>query len=185
MRVLEWKWWSVVLRGVAAAAFGIITLAWPDITRLTLAVVFGLFVFISGALEIYNAIAAKRIDEPYILMLSVGTVGVIIGLISFIWPSVTALALLYLIAIWAIVTGVFEVVIAVQLPITRMGKWLLGVAGVISVAFGIVLISRPTGGATAVIWLIGAYAILFGVLLMALGFMIWRIRQQVTSVHPT
>lgn len=103
-------------------------------------------------------------------MLIDGLLGIAVGIIAFAWPGITALALLYLIAFWAIFTGVLEVIAAFRLRHEVEGEWLLAISGVLSVLFGLALIVRPATGALAVIWLIGAYSIAYGVLMIALGF---------------
>jgi uncharacterized membrane protein HdeD (DUF308 family) len=177
MDVLQWKWWSVALRGLAAMAFGVIALLWPDITVHVLIVIFGLFVLIDGIFELYNASNARRHDQKWAWLATRGCIGVFIGIIAFAWWTATATVFLYIIAIWAIVSGVGWLVITYRFPLSKAGKWLLGLGGLISVIFGIVLIAHPAGGATAVIWLIGAYAIVFGVIVTSLGYQIMRLQK--------
>jgi uncharacterized membrane protein HdeD (DUF308 family) len=108
--------------------------------------------------------------QPWWALLIDGLLGIAVGIVAFAWPGITALALLYLIAFWAILTGVLEVIAAIRLRKEIEGEWLLAISGVLSVLFGLALIVRPVTGALAVIWLIGAYSIAFGALMIVLGF---------------
>lgn len=167
--VLASKWWALLLRGLVALLFGILTFIWPGISLTALVLLFGAYALVDG---LFTVIAALRAPEGYkrwwVLLLE-GIFGIIAGLLAFVWPSITALVLLYLIAAWAIVTGVFEIAAAIRLRKEITGEWLLALSGVLSVVFGVLLVAWPGAGALAVLWLIGAYAILFGALLIALA----------------
>lgn len=162
------NWWAVALRGLLAVAFGIMTLSWPGITLVSLIMVFAAYAFLDG---IFALITAVRHREQRSVALAVeGVAGIAAGTVAVLLPGITAMVLLYLIAIWAVVTGVFELIAAVKLRKTIEGELFLGLAGILSIAFGVLLMVRPGLGALAVVWLIGAYALAFGVMMLALGF---------------
>jgi uncharacterized membrane protein HdeD (DUF308 family) len=168
--VLARNWWALALRGVAAVLFGIMAFAWPGMTLGVLVLLYGAYALVDGVLAIIAAVAGRTSGMPWWALLLEGVLGITVGILTFAWPGITALVLLYLIAAWAVATGVFEVVAAIRLRREIRGEWLLALSGIISVLFGIALVINPVGGALAVVWLIGAYAIAFGVLLIALGF---------------
>ncbi len=169
------NWWAVGLRGLCALLFGIVVFFWPGISLLALVFLFGFYVLADGVLAIVSAIRAADRKRQWWPLLLQGIVSIAAGIIAFIWPGITALALLYLIAAWAIVTGIFEIVAAMQLRKEIEGEWLLALGGIASVVFGVLLVGFPGAGALAVVWIIGAYSMLFGILLMVLAF---RLRQQ-------
>jgi uncharacterized membrane protein HdeD (DUF308 family) len=163
------NWWSLAFRGVAAIIFGIVAWIWPDLTVAALVIIFGAYALVDGVFDIGTAITT-RTNEDRLLLLIQGIASVVIGLITFIWPDITALTLIYLIAAWAIVTGVFEVVAAIRLRRVISGEFLLALGGIASVIFGILVAIFPGSGALALVWLIGIYAITFGILFLILAF---------------
>lgn len=169
------NWWALGLRGLCGVLFGAAIFAWPGISLFALVLLFGVYTLLDGVCTMASTLRSDRRDKRWWLFLLQGIGGIIVGIIAFIWPGITALALIYLIAAWAIVTGIFEVVAAVQLRKEIEGEWLLGLSGIASVVFGGLLVAFPGAGALAVLWIIGAYAILFGILLMILAF---RLRQR-------
>ena len=174
---LSRHWWLVALRGLAAVIFGILAFAVPGITLTVLVILFGAYALVDGVLAI---IAAFRGDAPHRVWLGVeGVVGVLAGLATFAYPGLTALVLLYIIASWAILTGVLEIVGAWRLRQAISNELGLIIGGILSVIFGIVLFVSPRTGALAFILLIGIYAILFGIALLALA---WRLRDHAQHV---
>ena len=170
------SWKSLALRGAAALLFGILTLIWPAISLIALILLFGVYALVDGA-SIFVAAAARDSDgwgSRGLLFLH-AALGVLVGIITFIWPGITALALLYLIAAWALVTGALQLVAAVRLRKQIQNEWLLGLTGALSVVLGILLAIRPGEGVLAVTWLIGPYAFLVGILLLALAFRIRKL----------
>jgi uncharacterized membrane protein HdeD (DUF308 family) len=163
-------WWLVALRGALAILFGILAFIWPGLTVAVLVLLFGAYALVDGLFAIGGTISAMRNHRRWWPLLVEAVLGIGIGVATFLWPGVTALALLYLIAAWAIATGVFEIIAAIELRKAISGEWFLILAGVLSVVFGLLLIVFPGAGALAVIWLIAAYALVFGVLLLILGF---------------
>lgn len=176
------NWWIFVLRGVLAVLFGIVAWIWPGLTVAALVILFGAYAFVNGIFAVIAGIASFGENQRWWAELLVGIAGIILGILTFIWPGVTALALLYLIAAWAIVTGVFEIIAAIELRKAIDNEWLLGIGGVLSVIFGLILIIFPGSGAISLVWVIGIYAIIFGVTLIALGF---RLRNSGDSLTTT
>jgi uncharacterized membrane protein HdeD (DUF308 family) len=175
------NWWLLALRGLAAVVFGVLAFIWPRITLTALVFLFGAYALVDGAFAIVASIRAPKEFKRWWVLLLEGILSVIAGVLAFVLPGITALVLLVLIASWAIVTGIFEIVGAIQLRKQITGEWLLALSGVFSVLFGIVLLWNPIAGALAVVWLIGAYAIVFGVLMLALAF---RLRGVERRTHP-
>ncbi|MEY2854684.1 MAG: hypothetical protein RL030_1816 [Pseudomonadota bacterium] len=168
--VLSEKWWVLLLRGLIAVAFAILIWMQPAITLKALIILFGAFAFADGVLGVWTAFSSRKDRNNWWLLMLWGLVGIGIGIITFVAPGVTALALLFYIAIWAIVTGVLEIITAVRLRKEIEGEWLLGLAGLVSVVFGILLIVHPGAGVLAVLWLLAAYALILGVLMIILAF---------------
>lgn len=168
--VLKEKWWVLLLRGVIAVVFAVMIWMQPAISLKALIILFGAFAFADGLLGVWTALSSRKDKDNWWLLMLWGLVGIGIGIITFVAPQVTALALLFYIAIWAIVTGILEIIAAVKLRKEIEGEWLLGLAGLLGVIFGILLISQPGVGVLAVLWLIAAYSLIFGVLLIILAF---------------
>lgn len=178
LSVYSESWWSLVLRGIAAIAFGVLAFIWPHITLAALVFLWGAYALVDGIFAIGAGVRSHGEYSRWWVLLIEGILSVIAGILAFVIPGITALVLLILIAAWAIVTGIFEIVAAIQLRKYIRGEWLLALAGVASLVFGILLFVNPFAGALAVIWLIGVYAIVFGVLLIALGL---RLHHTVSS----
>lgn len=163
-------WRMLLLRGLAAIAFGVLTWLQPALSLAALVLLFGAYSFVDGILGTWAAIAGRKDHEHWWVLLLAGLLGIGVGILTFVAPGITALALLFYIAIWAIATGVLEIVAAIRLRKEIEGEWLLFLAGLASAVFGIFLAAQPGAGAIAVLWLIGSYAIVFGALLVALAF---------------
>ena len=163
------NWWVVLLRGVAGIIFGLATFFAPEISLTALVLVFGAYAFLDGVLALISAIRRRGATDHWWLLVLEGVMGVAVGVLTFVWPDITALALLYLIAAWALVTGGLEIAAAIRLRKVITGEWLLVLTGIASVALGVLLILFPEPGALAVVLWIGAYALVSGVLLIALG----------------
>ncbi|MBV8147378.1 MAG: HdeD family acid-resistance protein [Gammaproteobacteria bacterium] len=171
---LSRNWWLLVLRGLVAIVFGILAWTQPGITLAALVLLFGAFSMADGILCLWTAFSGPKDHEYWWLVLLQGLVGIGIGLLSFLAPGVTALALLFYIAIWAIATGILEIAAAIRLRKEIDNEWWLLLAGIASVAFGVIIAAQPGAGALALLWLIGSYAVLFGVLLLILAFKVRR-----------
>jgi len=168
--VLSRNWWALALHGLAAIVFGVLAFAWPGITLWALVLLFGAYMLVDGIFAIVAAVRAAGREERWWLLLVEEVLGVLAGLVAFLWPGITALALLYLVAAWAIVTGILQIVGAIRLRREIEGEWALILGGVLSVIFGLVLAVLPGSGILALVWLIGAYAVVSGVLLIVLAF---------------
>jgi uncharacterized membrane protein HdeD (DUF308 family) len=182
LRTLGRNWWALALRGVAAILLGILAFAWPGITLFVLVLFFGAYMLVDGIFAIVAAVRAAGEEDRWWLLLIEGILGVLAGLVAFFWPGLTALALLYFIAAWAIVTGIMEIVAAIRLRQEIEGEWALGLSGLLSVIFGILLVVLPApAGLLSLVWLIGAYAVATGVLLLILAF---RVRSEAGREAP-
>jgi uncharacterized membrane protein HdeD (DUF308 family) len=171
---LAQNWWALVLRGLAAVIFGILAYVWPGITFAVLVLLFGAYALWDGVFALIGAFRTQG-DRRWALILE-GLVGIGAGLVTFFWPGAATLAVLTIIAAWAIITGVFEIISAIRLREEIEGEWFLLIGGVLSVLFGIALAIWPVAGLVAVTWMIGSYAIIFGILLTVLGLRLrtWR-----------
>lgn len=174
-QLLARTWWIVLLRGIAAILFGVMALAQPGITVAALVLLFGAYAFADGVFGIWLALAGRsRHDDWWLLLLwALASLGA--GVLTFMAPDITALVLLFYIAAWAIATGVLQIVAAIRLRRQIDGEWALVLGGLASVLFGFVLMARPAVGALSVIWLIGAYGLMIGVLLVWLAFTVKRL----------
>jgi uncharacterized membrane protein HdeD (DUF308 family) len=168
--VLSRNWWLLLLRGLVAIAFGILTWMQPGISLSALVLLFGAYSMVDGILATWGAISGSHNHDFKWVMLLEGLLGIGVGFLTFVAPGITALALLFYIAIWAIATGVLEIAAAIRLRKEIKNEWLLILAGAASVLFGTLLAAQPGAGALALLWLIASYAVLFGVLLVILAF---------------
>lgn len=167
VNTLAQNWWTLVLRGIAAIIFGILAYIWPGITFTVLVLFFGAYALWDGIFALIGAFRTQG-ERRWSLVLE-GLVGIAAGLLTFFWPGAASLALLLVIGAWAIVTGIFEIISAIRLRQEIEGEWLLLISGLLSVLFGIALAIWPAAGLVAVTWMIGAYSIVFGILLIVLG----------------
>ena len=170
VHTLKLNWWLLALRGLVAVLFGVLAFMWPGATLITLVWLFGAFALVNGILSLVLAAKTPKGYPKVGSLILGGLLGILAGLLAFVMPGITALGLLILIAAWAIVTGIMELVAAVRLRKIINNEWLLVLAGIASVVFGVILLFQPAAGALALIWLIGAWAFVFGILLMILAF---------------
>jgi uncharacterized membrane protein HdeD (DUF308 family) len=172
LTMLRKYWWTILLRGIFALLFGIAAFVWPGLTIAFLIALFGAYALLDGIISVIIGIAQYGQQERWWAILLQGIAGIVVGLLTFLWPQVTGLVLLYFIAAWAILIGLFEIMAAIRLRKVIVGEWLLGLAGAISVLFGFTLFLYPAAGALAVIWMIGIFAIVNGLLLIFLSLRI-------------
>ena len=169
------NWWLFVLRGVAAIVFGIIAIVYPDVTITALAIVFGIYAIVDSIGSFASAIGHRGADGWHRAAHALeGVVALVAGVLALVLPDLTALALVALIGIWAILSGVVEIMAAIRLRRVIDTEWLLGISGLLSIIAGIVILVWPDAGAVAISWLIGTYAIVFGVVFVWLGFKLRR-----------
>jgi uncharacterized membrane protein HdeD (DUF308 family) len=171
---LSRNWWLLALRGFAAVLFAALAFMWPDITLLTLVWLFGAFALVNGVLSFVVAANAPKGYPRFGSLILGGLLGILAGLLTFVMPGITALGLLILIASWALVTGILEIIAAIKLRKEIDNEWLLILAGLASVAFAVLLLLQPAAGALVLVWWIGAYALVFGMLLFVLAFRVRR-----------
>src|SRR5262247_928492 len=167
--VLVRNWWALALRGALAVLFGVVAFVMPGLTVAFLIALFGAYALVDGALAIVAGVKAAEHHERFGSLLLRGILGIAAGLVAFILPGPTAVILTLMIGAWAIVTGVLEIVAAVHLHRAH-GEWLLILNGVLSVVFGLLLVIVPGLGILTLVWIIGAYAILFGAIMLVLAF---------------
>jgi len=166
---LHRSWWLLLLRGIAAVAFGVLTFIWPQISLVSLILVYGIYALVDGVLALIAAIRGGGFAPRWWLALG-GVISILVAGVAFAWPGLTALVLVYLIGFWSILRGVLEIVGAIRLRNEIANEWSLGAAGVLSVIFGLILVFMPGAGALGLLWLIAAWAVLFGLLLIWVAF---------------
>jgi uncharacterized membrane protein HdeD (DUF308 family) len=179
-------WWAVALRGAAAVLFGLMALIWPGITLLALVIVFGAYALVDGVLALVAALGKGDpavTDKSSRVWLGVqGAASIVLGILALVWPGVTALALLWVIAVWAMATGILEIIAAVRLRRELRREWLLALSGALTFLFGLLLVIWPAAGALTLVVLIGVSALIFGVTLLAFGLRLRRQRRAGLSV---
>lgn len=172
LEILTRYWWAFIARGILAIALGVMVFAWPGITVTALIIVFGIYVFVDGIFLVVKAIGGWKARDDRWLLLFEGLLGIGIGVITFFAPGVTAIGLLFYIAAWSLATGILEIVGAVRLRKEIQGEvwWIF--SGIVSILFAVLLMIFPGTGILALIWLLGIYAFVFGVILIVLGIRI-------------
>jgi uncharacterized membrane protein HdeD (DUF308 family) len=178
LHALAKSWWLVLLRGIAAIVFGILAFIWPGLTLLTLVLFYGAYALVDGVIALIAAFTGSAKPVPTWWLVLVGIFGILAGLLTFLWPGITALVLIFFIGGWAIAHGIFEIVGAIKLRKEIDNEWWLILAGVLSVIFGIIVLVAPGAGALALVWIIGIYAVAFGILHVALAL---RLRKHRTA----
>jgi uncharacterized membrane protein HdeD (DUF308 family) len=180
MEELARTWWVYLIRGVCAILFGLLAIIWPSITLFVLVAVFGAYAIVNGIFELFSS--GRGGSRGWTIFSGVGSI--LIGLVVLFWPGITALVLLLLIASWAVVVGLLEVIAAIMLRRVVEGEWAFIVSGVLAVLFGILLFLWPATGALAIAWLIGAMALVYGISLIALAFRVRGVGSYGPSGRP-
>lgn len=176
--VLARNWWAVLIRGIAAVLFGISAFLWPALAGFALVVLFGAYAFVDGVFALVAAIRAAEAHQRWWPLALEGVIGIAIAAIVFFDWRIAATAIYFTIAAWALLTGILEIVAAVELRKAIEGEWMLVLGGVLSIVFGILMVVFPAVGVLSVIWLIAFYAVLFGAALIALSL---RLRRHVVD----
>ncbi|GGV25076.1 membrane protein [Actinomadura cremea] len=171
-------WWVLALRGAFAVLFGIVAWVWPGITVWALVLLFGAYALVDGAMALAHAVRGTTAGVSRGWLGVSGAAGIVLGALALLWPAATALVLLWLIGIWAVVTGVFEIIAAIALRRELRGEWFYALTGAISVVFGILLLTWPVSGALALVWLIGLASILFGAALIGAAFRLRKLGEE-------
>lgn len=174
-RTLAHIWRTIALRGAVGIAFAILILAWPSIGLTALIALFGAFALVSGLATIAGAFIVRMPGNRRVGLVIEGLLGVAVGVLVFVWPGLSALGLLYAIAAWAIALGIFEIALSFNLPISGRRSLLLGLSGLLSVAFGVIMFAKPGAGAIALLALIAAFALVSGVTQVVLAFEFRRV----------
>lgn len=175
-------WYWPVIRGVIAVVFGVVALASPIGTAVALAVIIGIFAVVDGVVEIVDGIRYRAHGSAG-LRIAIGAITLIFGVVVLIWPGKTLVVLIYLVAIWSILVGIIQFVMSFLLRSIPGSGWGWGViAGLVSFAFGILIIAQPSAGLTTIIWIIGIYALLIGLLLIALGLQIRSLGKRAAEI---
>jgi len=169
LHALAEHWWLLLLRGICAILFGVLAFIWPGITLLTLALLYGIFALIEGALALAAAIMGGA-PAPRWWLAVLGLIGIAVGILTIIMPGMTAFILVLFVAVWAIISGIMQIVGAIRLRKEIENEWMLVAVGAISVAFGVLVALQPMLGALSLVFVIGAYAIIYGIALVALAF---------------
>ena len=171
-----WGWFA--LRGAFAVVFGLLALAMPGVTLALLVIAWGVYAFVDGVAALVAGFRMRENGSPLWSLVAVGLLGLGAGLVTFFWPGLTALTLVFIIGIWAIAIGVFQITAAVRLRKHIQGEWLHALSGLLSIVFGLAAVLQPGVGALALAWVIGWFAILFGALLLAMA---WKLRSGRTA----
>jgi uncharacterized membrane protein HdeD (DUF308 family) len=181
------RWWMLVVRGLAAVMFGMLALARPGISVLALVWIWGAYALVDGAAAVALAARAGSEGRRWGWLLLDGLVSIGAAIVTAMWPGLTALALLMVIAVRAVLTGIAEIVAAVELRKVIRREWMLALSGVLSIGFGAVTLILPGASAIALVTVLGAYAVVFGVLVTALGFRVhhWATREMRTLTGST
>jgi uncharacterized membrane protein HdeD (DUF308 family) len=179
--ILANNWWALALRGAIAIVFGLFALLWPGMSLTALVLLFAAFAFIDGLLALIAGIRGFGRADRWGAFLLEGVLGLAIAVVTVVWPAITALVFVVLIAAWAILTGLLELIAAVRLRREVRGEWLLALGGLASLGLGLLLVLNPSAGVVVLLWLIGAYAIVFGLVLIGLGL---RLRGWLKRAQP-
>jgi uncharacterized membrane protein HdeD (DUF308 family) len=181
VQAIKRNWWLLALRGVFAIIFGLIALFFPGIALRAFIIVFGVYAIIDGIAAVVIAIQERGSLSRWGWVLFEGIISILAGIVAFVYPGITALALLFVVAIYAILTGILEIVAAFVIRGFAAREWALGIAGVLSIIFGIILFIRPGAGLLTILWLVGIYAIIFGILFIVRAFQMRSLASSVTT----
>lgn len=180
VNMLVSNWWLLLVRGLLAVVFGIMAIAWPGLTILTLVLLYGIYALVDGLTAMWVGGSSRAWG-----LLLFGLLGVVVGLYTFLYPGITALALVYLIATWAFIRGIFEIMTAIQLRKEISNEWVLILSGIISIIFGAVLVANPRAGALSLAVVIGVFALFYGLMMIILAFRIHGLPKRLERLAHT
>jgi uncharacterized membrane protein HdeD (DUF308 family) len=173
-------WWMVALRGLLLLLFGLAAVFWPGVTLTVLVLWIGAGFLVNGLFALVAAVAGRDVEGRGFLLVE-GVLGILAGIVTFVYPGITQIVLLWVLAAWAIFSGIAQIAAAIQFRKVIRGEWLLGLAGALAVLFGMLLVARPAVGLLTVALLIGWFAILYGAALLALGFRLRGVLQRLAG----
>lgn len=174
LRMYGKYWWSFLIRGILATLFGIIAVTVPGLTLRAMTILLAVFLVVDGVFSFTASFRGRQLGPRWGFLLFEGVAGMVLGLLTFVWPGITAMVIVFIIGFWAFITGVFELLAAIKLRNEIAGEWLLGLGGILSIIFSLLLLANPGIGGVAIIWMIGLYAILFGISMIFLGLRLRR-----------
>jgi uncharacterized membrane protein HdeD (DUF308 family) len=175
-------WWVFAIRGIAAIVFGIAAFIWPAATLTVLVFLFGAYVLVDGAAMLVALARGDAVARRHAWAVGIiGVLGIVAGIVTFVWPGLTAVSLLYLVAIWAIATGVFQVIAAIALRSELEGELWMVIGGVASIVFGALLVAFPGNGLLTLVWLVGIWSVVFGVSSLALAYRFRKIDEEMPA----
>jgi uncharacterized membrane protein HdeD (DUF308 family) len=174
--ILRQNWWTLALRGVIAIIFGVCAFVWPQVTVLAFVILLAAFAFVEGVFAFVGALSWGLTGSQRLLLIVLGLLGLGVGVAAVMYPGITAVLIVALVAWWAIVSGVIQFVVAIELRKVIENDWLLVVGAVLSILFGVLLLWRPWAGILTLSWLFGIYALLYGIMMLSLGFRVKSLR---------
>jgi uncharacterized membrane protein HdeD (DUF308 family) len=178
------NWWLLAIRGIIAIAFGVLALVQPQLTLRVLVTVFAVYLVADGVSLLGSFVRGEADTRRSGWSVAVmGVLGIVVGIAAFVWPNITALTLLALAAFWAIFTGIFQVVAAIRLRREIDGELLMAIGGVLSIAFGVYLVVNPRDGLLSLVWLVGIWAVIFGITNLVLAFRIRKVHREAAGVR--
>ncbi len=177
LELMARTWWVWILRGVCGILFGVMALAWPGITLSVLVILYGAYALADGVVALLVLLTGRRGAAPVGLLLFEAIVGIGAGIVAFVYPGITLLVLVFLMATWAILTGVLEIAAAIRLRKEIQGEFWLALGGVVSILFGVLVVAQPAAGEIALSWMVGFYALFFGVFFLMLGLRLRKAHQ--------
>ena len=163
-------WWSLLARGIAAIVFGMLALFWPDRVLDTLITILGIFVLVVGIVFTLSAVANRSPDRHWIRHLIPGIIGIVVGIVTIAWPEITTVFLVYLVAIWALIHGIGEIHAALRLRKDIAGEYVPLIIGIASIVIGVILLLAPLMAGALIMWLVGLFILILGILWLIMAF---------------
>jgi len=175
-------WWVFAIRGIAALVFGILAFIWPETTLTVLVFLFGAYVLVDGVSLLVALARGDKLARRHAWAVGImGVLGIVAGVVTFVWPGLTALSLLYLVAFWAITTGTFQVIAAIQLRREIDNELWMALGGVASIVFGVLLVASPGAGLISLVWLVGLWSVVFGVSSLGLAYRLHKVDAELSK----